>query len=114
MINLNLQVKASWAESILTFLNVKRKKLNPLSLDQKRRLWVPTLLFPTANDKPEILFGAKSSNGEIVLNPDAKGKTAPLTKVHNHRSFAGSEGQVFSVLIHREEKHKRKKQHFLF
>ena len=68
LLNVNLQVKASWVELHVTYLNVQRNRLNPLTLDQKQKLWLPTLLFPSANDKPEILFRDDSANGEILIN----------------------------------------------
>ena len=92
LMTLQLQVQVSWVDSRLTFLNVHQNRLNPISLDQKNRLWLPSLIFYNTNDKTVASFIDKSSKGKIELDPQEKGQRAPLTEIKNYIKYTGSQG----------------------
>ena len=92
LMTLQLQIQVSWVDSRLTFLNVHKNRLNPLSLAQKNRLWLPSLIFYNTNDKTVASFNDDSSKGKIELNPLEKGQRAPLTEVKNYIKYTGSQG----------------------
>ena len=92
LMTLQLQIQVSWVDSRLTFLNVYKNRLNPLSLAQKNRLWLPSLIFYNTNDKTVASFNDKSSKGKIKLNPLEKGQRAPLTELKNYIKYTGSQG----------------------
>ena len=91
LMKIQIQLKVTWTDSRLEFRNVEQR-LNTISLDQKGKLWLPSLIFKNTNNKTEALFADDSSNGNIEINPESKGKIAALTEIHNFKRFTGSDG----------------------
>ena len=91
MLKLQIQLKVSWMDSRLEFVNLD-PKVNSINLIQKKELWLPSLIFENTNDKKEASFVDDSSLGWIELDPTAKSYTAPLIDIHNYKKYAGSEG----------------------
>ena len=91
LMKIQIQLKVTWTDSRLEFRNVEQR-LNTMSLDQKGKLWLPSLIFKNTNNKTEALFADDSSNGNIEINPESKGKIAALTEIHNFKRFTGSDG----------------------
>ena len=92
VMTVQVQVQISWVDSRLTFLNVHHNRLNPVSLGQKERLWLPSLIFYNTNDKTVASFIDKFSKGKIELDPQEKGQRAPLTEIKNYIKYTGSQG----------------------
>ena len=91
LMKIQIQLKVTWTDSRLEFRNVEQR-LNTISLAQKRKLWLPSLIFKNTNNKTEASFVDDSSNGNIEINPESKGKIADLMEIHNFKEFTGSDG----------------------
>ena len=92
VIKLQLQLQVSWIDSRLTFLNVHKYSLNPISNAQKRKIWLPRLIFYNTNDKTVASFNDESSKGKIELDPHEISQRAPLIEVKNYIKYTGSQG----------------------
>ena len=62
MLKLQIQLKVSWMDSRLEFVNLD-PKVNSINLIQKKELWLPSLIFENTNDKKEASFVDDSSLG---------------------------------------------------
>ena len=91
LMKIQIQLKVAWTDSRLEFRNVEQR-LNTISLAQKRKLWLPSLIFKNTNNKTEASFVDDSSNGNIEINPESKGKIADLMEIHNFKEFTGLDG----------------------
>ena len=91
LMKIQIQLKVTWTDSRLEFRNVEQR-LNTISLAQKRKLWLPSLIFKNTNNKTEASFVDDSSNGNIEINPESKGKIADLMEIHNFKEFTGLDG----------------------
>ena len=89
---IKLKLKVSWVDPRLSFLKLHHNKSNPISLNQKKKLWLPSLIFENTNDITTAKFDDDSSQAWILLNVDAKSETAPLNILHNFKKYPGSEG----------------------
>ena len=89
---LQLQLQVSWIDSRLTFLNIHKNRLNPISLAQKKRLWLPKLIFYNTNDKTVVSFNDKFSIGKIELDQQERSQKAPLSELKNYIKYSGSQG----------------------
>ena len=92
IMTLQLQLQVSWVDSRLTFLNIHQNRLNPISLAQKKKLWLPKLIFYNTNDKTVASFNDKYSIGKIELDKQKKSQKAPLTELKNFIKYTGSQG----------------------
>ena len=93
LMKIQIQLKVTWTDSRLEFRNVEQR-LNTMSLSHKRKLWLPSLIFKNTNNKTEASFVDDSSNGNIEINPESRGKIADLMEIHNFKEFTGSDGYV--------------------
>ena len=50
------------------------------------------MIFKNTNNKTEASFVDDSSNGNIEINPESRGKIADLMEIHNFKEFTGSDG----------------------
>ena len=91
-VKLLIRTELSWIDPRLSYSNLHENKLNVITTDQKERLWLPSLIVETSNNKAEISFNDESSEGKINLNKDFVEKTAQWDAVQNFRKYAGSEG----------------------
>ena len=91
LMKIQIQLKVTWTDSRLEFRNVEQR-LNTMSLSHKRKLWLPSLIFKNTNNKTEASFVDDSSNGNIEINPESKGKIADLMEIHNFKEFTGLDG----------------------
>ena len=91
LMKIQIRLKVTWTDSRLEFRNVEQR-LNTISLAQKRKLWLPSLIFKNTNNKTEASFVDDSSNGNIEINPESKGKIADLMEIHNFKEFTGLDG----------------------
>ena len=89
---IKLKLELSWIDPRLSFIIYHLNKTNPISLDQKKKLWLPSLIFENTNDITTAKFDDDSSQALILLNIDAKSETAPLNILHNFKKYPGSEG----------------------
>ena len=92
VMTVQVQVQISWVDSRLTFLNVHQNRLNPITLAQKRKLWLPSLIFVNTNDKTVASLNDISSKGKIELDPQERGERAPLSEIKNYIKYTGSQG----------------------
>ena len=102
VMTVQVQVQISWVDSRLTFLNVHHNRLNPVSLGQKERLWLPSLIFYNTNDKTVASFNDEFSKGKIEIGPQERGQQAPLTDVKNYVKYAGSQGYYTNIILFKE------------
>ena len=92
LMKIQISLKVSWIDSRLTFINVHKNLVNPITLVQKKKLWMPSLVFDNTNDKTEVSFDDPTSNGIIKLNMDANRETVPLNSIHNYVKYTGIHG----------------------
>ena len=93
LMRLQLQVNVSWMDTALRYRNLNEDEhLNPISLKQRRTIWLPTLKFSSAMDKYVATFADELSTGIIRLLPKATSQIAPLMEVQNHEIYRGDDG----------------------
>ena len=93
LMKLQLQLEVVWIDPRLEFTYLKRgKDTNSLSLDQKRKLWLPTLIFANNKQKMKATFDDNDSIGNIILVKNAPFELSPLHEVKRTRIFDGKHG----------------------
>ena len=69
---LQLVLQVKWIDRRLKFANLKEgKQKNKLSYEQKKKLWIPSLMFANNKEQSEVAFGSDSI-GSIILTENAK------------------------------------------
>ena len=94
LMKLQIEIKLSWVDSRLEFVNVDQAEMNTINLKQKEKLWLPSLIFDNTNDKIEASFDDDKSNGIIDIEENARGQIAPLMELQNFKKYTGSQGYV--------------------
>ena len=97
MMKVQIQLKVSWKDSRLEFRNVEQGH-NMIRSAEKRELWLPSFIFNNTNNMTEASFDDDTSQGHIKINPNSKGKIAPLMELDNFKRFSGSEGFDFLMI----------------
>ena len=97
---LQIEIKLSWVDSRLEFVNVDQKEMNSINLKQKEKLWLPSLIFDNTNDKIEASFDDDKSNGIIDIEENARGQIAPLMELKNFKKYTGSQGYVHMYVLY--------------
>ena len=93
LMRLQLQVNVSWMDTALNYKNLRKdENLNPINLQQRRSIWLPSLKFSSAMDKYVATFTDELSTGIIQLLPNATSQIAALMEVQNHEKYRGNEG----------------------
>ena len=97
---LQIEIKLSWVDSRLEFVNVDQKEMNTINLKQKEKLWLPSLIFDNTNDKIEASFDDDKSNGIIDIKENARCQIAPLMELQNFKKYTGSQGYVHMFVLY--------------
>ena len=92
MMVVQMKLELSWKDSRLQFIKVQKNKLNPLTLKQKKSLWLPHIIFQTTSDKMEANFADGFATGMIKIDQSARGQIASMNEAINFRQYSGSEG----------------------
>ena len=93
LMRLQLLVNVSWMDTALRYRNLNEDEhLNPISLKQRRAIWLPTLKFSSSMDKHVATFADELSTGIIQLLPNATSQIAPLMELQNHKIYRGDDG----------------------
>ena len=92
LMKLKIKLNVSWEDSRLKYIKMHPKKLNSITLSQKKSLWLPHLIFDNTNDVTQVSFDDDLSYGMIQLKPNAKHQKASLKSLHNFREFKGQDG----------------------
>ena len=87
-------VNVSWIDKNLNYKNLQQDwRLNPLSLANLKKIWLPKLKFPNTRDHDLQVFLAsfadEHTTGYIKLKENAKSKLSPLTELKNYRKYKG-------------------------
>ena len=91
MMKVKMMLKVAWKDSRLEFRNVE-KGHNMIRSAEKRELWLPSFIFNNTNNMTEASFDDDTSHGQIEINPNSRGKIAPLMELDNFKRFSESEG----------------------
>ena len=94
LMKVQIKLKVTWKDSRLEFRNVE-KRHKKIHLAEKRELWLPSFIFNNTNNKTEASFDDDTSYGQIEINPNSRGKIAPLMELDNFKRFSGSDGFDF-------------------
>ena len=94
LMKVQIKLKVTWKDSRLEFRNVE-KRYKKIHLAEKRELWLPSFIFNNTNNKTEASFDDDTSYGHIKINPNSRGKIAPLMELDNFKRFSGSDGFDF-------------------
>ena len=97
MMKVQIQLKVTWKDSRLEFRNVEQGH-NMIQSAEKRELWLPSFIFNNTNNMTEASFDDDTSHGHIEINPNSRGKIAPLMELDNFKRFSGSEGFDFLMI----------------
>ena len=89
---LKIKLNVTWEDSRLKYIKMHPKKLNSITLSQKKSLWLPSLIFDNTNDVTQVSFDDDLSYGMVQLKPNAKHQKASLKSLHNFREFKGQDG----------------------
>ena len=90
---LQLELEVWWNDPRLEFSSLKKgKQQNAMSLEQKKKLWLPTLAFTNNKEKMRATFDDDNSIGHISLNPNATFELSPLHSLYKTRMFSGKQG----------------------
>lgn len=92
MMVVQMKLELSWKDSRLNFIKVQKNKLNPLTLKQKKLLWLPHIVFQTTSDKMQADFADGFATGMIKIDQSARGQIASMNEAINFRQYSGSEG----------------------
>ena len=91
MMKLQLELQAHWIDTRLEFINVKKREQrgNFVSLEEKKKLWLPSLHFANNKKKMKAMFEVDNSIGSIFLTENATFRLHPLFKT---KIFSGKDG----------------------
>ena len=90
---LQLELQVWWNDPRLEFSSLRKgKQQNAISLEQKKKLWLPTLAFTNNKEKMRATFDDDNSIGHISLNTNATSKLSPLHSLWKTRIFSGKQG----------------------
>ena len=90
---LQLELQVWWNDPRLEFSSLKkRKQHNVVSLEQKKKIWLPTLAFANNKEKMKATFDDDDSMGHISLNKNATFEFSPLHSLWKTRIFSGEQG----------------------
>ena len=90
---LQLELQVWWNDPRLEFSSLKKnKQRNVLSLEQKKKIWIPTLAFANNKEKMRADFDDQYSKGLISLTENATFELSPLHSLWKIRNFSGKKG----------------------
>ena len=90
MMKLQLELQAHWIDTRLEFINLKKEQHgNFVSLEEKKKLWLPSLNFANNKKKMKVMFEDDDSIGSIYPTENATFHLHPLFKT---RIFSGKHG----------------------
>ena len=90
MMKLQMELQAHWIDTRLEFINLKKEQHgNFVSLEEKKKLWLPSLHFANNKKKMKVMFEDADSTGSIYLTENATFHLHPLFKT---RIFSGKHG----------------------
>ena len=90
---LQLELQVWWNDPRLEFSSLKkRKQHNVVSLEQKKKIWLPTLAFANNKEKMKATFDDDDSMGHISLNKNATFELSPLHSLYKTKIFSGKQG----------------------
>ena len=90
---LQLELQVWWNDPRLMFSSLKKKKQrNVLSLEQKKKIWIPTLAFANNKEKMRADFDDEYSKGLVSLTKNATFELSPLHSLWKIRNFSGKKG----------------------
>ena len=90
MMKLQLELQVRWIDTRLEFTNLKSEQHgNIVSLEEKQKLWLPSLHFANNKRKMKAMFEVDNSIGSIFLTENATFRLHPLFKT---RIFSGKDG----------------------
>ena len=86
-------VEITWIDEYTKFVNLKKDdNMNTLKIHQKRKLWIPTLVFINAVENKIGSFVDDLSTGKMrILDEDKNGTFAGLFEARNYKVFKGDE-----------------------
>ena len=92
-LKLQLEMQVSWIDGRLTYQKVHKDRLNSIgSLEQKKLLWIPEIIFDNSQDKVKLRLDDANSDANIKIFENAKGKMAEMSEIHNSKEYHGKEG----------------------
>ncbi len=100
-LSLQLNLKLSWFDGRLTFLNLKDEQdLNTLSVEVRNTMWIPQIVFHNTESKRESIsddqaFATIKRNGDYTLRP--------LSVLHNAHLFRGDENAITISRVYSEK-----------
>ena len=90
---LQLELQVWWNDPRLEFSSLKKnKQRNVLSLEQKKKIWIPTLAFANNKEKMRADFDDQYSKGLISVTENATFELSPLHSLWKIRNFSGKKG----------------------
>lgn len=87
-IQLQLTVELSWFDSRVEFIDVNPDG-NPLTMEHKSTLWMPTLTFPNTKEKLSVSFGSENSSGIVAVVEGVTGERNSLNDLRSEQVYQG-------------------------
>ena len=85
-------LKVSWIDANAEMFNLNNDyKLNMLTLDQKKSIWLPSFVFNDTRRYSEATFDDKSSVGYILLNKNSRHTLPGLDALINYKKYKGTD-----------------------
>ena len=85
-------LKVSWIDANAEMFNLNNDyKLNMLTLEQKKSIWLPSFVFNDTRMYSEATFDDKSSVGYILLNKNSRHTLPGLDALINYKKFKGTD-----------------------